>query len=104
MKKEDIIYRLKRVYAEIDLDAIRYNMENMKKNIASKTEMIAVIKTDGYGHGAVPIARELEPLAFLHGFAVATAEEACLLKDAGISKPILILGYTFPYSYEKLKQ
>ena len=46
MKKEDIIYRLKRVYAEIDLDAIRYNMENMKKNIASKTEMIAVIKTD----------------------------------------------------------
>ncbi len=104
MKKEDIIYRLKRVYAEIDLDAIRYNMENMKKNIASKTEMIAVIKTDGYGHGAVPIARELEPLAFLHGFAVATAEEACLLKDAGISKPILILGYTFPYSYEKLIQ
>ena len=104
MKEEDIMYRLKRVYAEIDLDAIRNNMENMKRNIAPQTKMIAVVKTDGYGHGAAPIARELEPLPFLYGFAVATAEEACLLKDAGIAKPILILGYTFPYSYEKLIQ
>ena len=45
-----------RVYASIDLDAVVYNMEQMEKRLGSNTEMIAVIKTDGYGHGAVPIA------------------------------------------------
>lgn len=104
MKEEEIMYRLKRVYAEINLDAVRSNMENMKRNIAPKTKMMAVVKTDGYGHGAVPIARELETLEFVYGFAVATAEEACQLRDAGMTKPILVLGYTFPYSYEKMIQ
>lgn len=91
-----------RVYAEVRLDAVISNMDNMKVNIAPKTKMIAVIKTDGYGHGAIPIARELEGLDYLFGFAVATAEEALILRHVGIKKPILILGYTFPYSYEKL--
>lgn len=104
MREKEIMQRLKRVYAEINLDAVRSNMENMKRNIKSETDMIAVIKTDGYGHGAVPIARELENVDYVFGFAVATAEEACMLRDAGISRPILILGYTFPYSYEKMIQ
>lgn len=91
-----------RVYARIDLDAVRSNMEHMKANIASNTQILGVIKTDGYGHGAVPIARELELLDYLYGFAVATAEEAFILRQSGIKKPILILGYTFPYSYERL--
>lgn len=102
MKQDHVIQKYQRVYAEVDLDAIRGNMENMKANIASNTKIIGVIKTDGYGHGAVPIARELESLEYLYGFAVATAEEACILRDAGIKKPILILGYIFPYSYEKI--
>lgn len=91
-----------RVYAQVDLDAIRENVEHMNANIGADTQMIGVIKTDGYGHGAVPIAKELAPLAYMFGFAVATAEEAFLLRKAGIQKPILILGYTFPYSYERL--
>lgn len=91
-----------RVYAEVDLDAIISNLEHMKANIAPKTTIMAVIKTDGYGHGAVPIARELEGIDYLSGFAVATAEEALILRKAGIRKSILILGYTFPYSYESL--
>lgn len=91
-----------RIFAEVDLDAIRSNLENMKANILSKTTIMAVIKTDGYGHGAIPIARELEEINYLSGFAVATAEEALILRQAGIQKPILILGYTFPYSYEQL--
>ena len=91
-----------RVYAQVSLDAIRNNMDSMKKNIAGETRMIGVIKTDGYGHGAIPIARELEPLDYLFGFAVATAEEAFILRESGIKKPVLILGYTFPYSYERL--
>lgn len=91
-----------RVYAEVNLDAITSNLEHMKANIAPETTIMAVIKTDGYGHGAVPIARELEKIDYLYGYAVATAEEAFILRQAGIRKPILILGYTFPYSYENL--
>ncbi len=91
-----------RGYVEVDLDAVVSNMEHMKQNIAPEAGIIGVIKTDGYGHGSVPIAQVLEPLDFLYGFAVATAEEAFALRDAGIEKPILILGYTFPYSYERL--
>lgn len=91
-----------RVYARIDLDAVRENVENMKANLSGDTKLMGVIKTDGYGHGAIPVARELEPLDYLFGFAVATAEEAFILRNAGIRKPILILGYTFPYSYKRL--
>ncbi|MDE7045333.1 MAG: alanine racemase, partial [Acetatifactor sp.] len=94
--------RYQRGYAEISLDAIVSNMRNMKQNIAPETKMIGVIKTDGYGHGSVPVAEVLEPLDYLSGFAVATPEEAHVLRRAGIRKPILILGYTFPYCYEQL--
>ena len=92
----------KRVYAQIDLDAVRENVEQMKEHIDSDTKIFAVIKTDGYGHGAIPIAEMLDSFDYMQGFAVATAEEAIILKNAGIQKPILILGYTFPYSYREL--
>lgn len=91
-----------RGYIEVDLDRIHSNMDHMKANLDEKTKMMGVIKTDGYGHGAVAIAEELEPLDYMYGFAVATAEEAHILKMAGIKKPILILGYTFPYCYPML--
>lgn len=92
----------KRGYIQVDLDAIVDNMRNMKANIAENTKMIGVIKTDGYGHGCVPIARCLEELDFMFGFAVATPEEAYALRNVDVKKPILILGYTFPYCYEML--
>jgi len=91
-----------RGYVEVNLDNIVENMKNMKANIAEDTKMTAVIKADGYGHGSTAIARVLEPLDFMYGFAVATAEEAHILRGAGIKKPILIIGYTFPYCYEML--
>lgn len=91
-----------RVYAKIDLDAIHFNMESMHQKISEHTKMIAVIKTDGYGHGAVEIAKEVEDYEYLYGFAVATAEEAFILRRHGISKPILILGYTFAEHYEEM--
>ena len=93
-----------RTYAEVDLDAIIENVRNMKENIAEHTKIMGVIKTDGYGHGAVSIAHVLEPLDFMYGFAVATPEEAHILRMAGVRKPILILGYSFPYSYEMLAE
>lgn len=97
-----MLEKYQRVYAAVDLDAICYNMEHMHANLKPGTRMIGVIKTDGYGHGAVPIGRELEKLDYVFGYAVATAEEALILRHAGLTKPILILGYTFPYCYEEL--
>uniref|UniRef100_UPI004055F02D alanine racemase n=1 Tax=Acetatifactor sp. TaxID=1872090 RepID=UPI004055F02D len=91
-----------RGYIQVDLDAILHNVRSMKDNIAEHTKMLGVIKTDGYGHGCEPIAHCLEELDFMYGFAVATPEEAMRLREAGIQKPILILGYTFPYCYEML--
>ena len=84
-----------RVYARIDLDAIEYNIEMMKANIQDGVKMLAVIKTDGYGHGAVQIARLLSTKEYIWGYAVATLEEAVILRHRGITKPILVLGCIF---------
>ena len=56
-----------RVWAQIDMDAVLYNMESMKKNISENTQIIGVLKTNGYGHGAVPIMKELEKLPYVWG-------------------------------------
>ena len=68
-----------RVYAGIDLDALRYNMESMHKNIKEGTKIAAVIKADAYGHGALTVAKTIEDLPYVWGFAVATADEAEML-------------------------
>lgn len=91
-----------RVYAEVNLDAILHNMEQMEKLIKKDTKIMGVIKTDGYGHGAVPIGKELEKLAVTWGYATATVEEAEILRRNGLKKPILVLGATFPEQYEAL--
>lgn len=90
-----------RGYAQINLDAIVENMRSMKRHIGARTKMLGVVKADGYGHGGIPVARCLEGLDFVYGFAVATAQEAFELRLAGIKKPVLVLGYTFPDSYER---
>ena len=99
-----MIENYQRVCAVIDLDAVCHNMEHMHRNLSAGTKMMGVIKTDGYGHGAIPIGRELEKMDYVFGYAVATAEEAMILRHAGLRKPVLILGYTFPYCYEELIQ
>ena len=91
-----------RVYAEVNLDAVRSNIECVKEHVTPGTKVLGVIKTDGYGHGAVPIAKELEDFPFMYGFATATPEEAFILRQSGIKKPLLILGYSFPYSFERM--
>ena len=93
-----------RVCAEINLDAAAYNFNSMKENLTEGTKMIAVVKTDGYGHGAVPIARMVQEYEYLWGFAVATIEEALLLRRSGVRKPVLILGYVFPDACEEIVQ
>ena len=94
--------KYQRVYAAVDLDAIHNNMEQMHSHLSPGTKMFGVIKTDAYGHGAVQIGRELETMEYVSGYAVATAEEAVILRHAGLRKAILVLGYTFPYCYEDM--
>lgn len=91
----------KRVYAQIDLDAICQNIQNVMQKVGADTKVMAVIKTDAYGHGAVPVARALSEIG-TDAFAVATAEEALELRSAGIAEPILILGYVFPEDFPQL--
>lgn len=91
--------RYSRVHAEIDLDAIIHNMEAMHANISENTKIMAVIKADGYGHGAVEVAEAIDDLPYVFGYAVATVEEGLILRNHGIDKPILVLGYVFPEQY-----
>ena len=93
-----------RVKAVISLDAVEQNFREMRKNIAEDTKMIAVVKADAYGHGAVPIAHLIENHDYIWGLAAATAEEAVHLRQAGITKPILILGIVFDEYFPELVQ
>lgn len=74
--------------AEIDLNAIRHNYR-LAKSLAPGSRAVAVIKADAYGHGAVAVAQALHTEA--DAFAVACIEEALELREAGVSKPILLL-------------
>ena len=81
-----------RIYAAIHMDALEQNLENMKKNLTPGTKMIGVIKANAYGHGSVPVARRMEKKDYIWGYAVANVPEAEELREAGMKKPILILG------------
>lgn len=83
-----------RVYANISLDAIRDNIEKGRALLAPGIKMLGVVKADAYGHGAVPVAKAIEDLVDAYG--VSMPEEGAELRKAGLSKPILILGYTAP--------
>ena len=91
-----------RGYVEVDLGAITRNFRICADKMQHGQKLLAVIKANGYGHGAVPVARRLEGEPGLFGFAVATAQEAYALRGAGITSPILILGYVAPEHYERL--
>ena len=93
-----------RIQADIDLDAFRFNLDSIKKNINENTQIITVLKADGYGHGAVPLAKEAEKEERVWGIAVATVEEALELRRGGIKKPLLILGYTYQEDYDLIAE
>ena len=91
-----------RIYAEINLDAIDSNLRAMKEKLADDISVCAVIKADGYGHGALQIARHIQHRPYIWGFACATVEEAMQLRSGGIMKPIVLLGFAFPESYDDI--
>lgn len=91
-----------RVQANINLDAIYENVANAKKLLKPETKMMAIIKADAYGHGAVPVAETLDSIVDAYG--VAILEEGIELRQAGVTKPVLILGYTPAELYEPMIQ
>jgi alanine racemase len=93
---------LNRGCACVNLDNMMFNLKAMKDNIPADSEIMAVLKTNGYGTGAVALAKELEKVDYVHGYCLATADEAMELRKNNIQKPILILGYTFEDSYEDM--
>ena len=89
-----------RVFATVNLDAVVSNMKSMKESLPASTAIMGVVKADGYGHGSVPVAKAIAP--YVEGYAVATIDEAILLRRHGIGKMIMILGITHESYYEDL--
>ena len=86
-----------RVQADINLDAIYQNVVNAKKLLRPGTKIMAVVKADGYGHGAIETAGVLDSIVDAYG--VAILEEGIELRQAGFTKPVLILGFTPEQQY-----
>ncbi|MBR3833696.1 MAG: alanine racemase [Lachnospiraceae bacterium] len=89
-----------RIYARINMDNLRYNIMKMKARLKSDMKILAVVKADAYGHGAVGVSLRIRDLADYFG--VATIDEAMELRNAGIKEPILIIGYTDSEDFHKL--
>jgi alanine racemase len=89
-----------RTQAAIDLNAVEYNFNNTRAKLPESCKLLAVIKADAYGHGAVEIGKLLENRADFFG--VACLEEALELKEAGLKTPILILGYVSPEEFSEV--
>lgn len=90
-------------WAEIDLDAIAFNVAAFKRHVGERVKIIAVVKANAYGHGAVPVAKTaLQAGAAM--LAVHRAIEGAELRQAGIQAPILIMGYTPPDGAELIVQ
>jgi len=90
-------------WVEVNLDAIAANVQAFRQHIPAATRIMAVVKADGYGHGAVQAGRE----ALRSGadsLAVAMLDEAIVLRKAGIAAPVLVLGYTPPDVVEQAAQ
>jgi alanine racemase len=80
-------------WVEISLDALRHNLRSFRRLIPAPIEIMAVVKADAYGHGAVEVAKEVLENGACY-LAVAFLDEALELRRAGIKAPILVLGYT----------
>ena len=84
---------IRRTWAEIDLDALDYNIKSIKAKMKDGQKVMGIVKADCYGHGDGFIARKLDAAGF-DWFGVSNIEEGMSLRTEGITKPILILGYT----------
>lgn len=88
------------IWAEINLDKVKNNSREIRKYVGPEVMIMAIVKANGYGHGALPLSLEIEDEVDMFGAAI--MEEALQLRDGGIKKPILILGYTRVEDYQKI--
>ncbi len=88
-----------RVCAYIDLNAVCANVAAVQQRVGSGVKVMVILKADAYGHGAVELARALEPTE-TYAYGVATVEEGLALRESGSKKPILVLSYAFPELFE----
>lgn len=91
----------KRAWAEIKLDNLKYNLDVCRSFLKGNTEIVAVVKANAYGHGDTAIAPYLQSQG-VNWFAVSNINEAINLRQNGITKEILILGYVMPTEAEEL--
>lgn len=91
----ELDYMQKRTWAEVDLDALKHNYKILRDHTPNSARICCIIKADAYGHGSVRVARLYEELGADY-LAVSNVEEAMTVRRAGVSLPILILGYTHP--------
>jgi len=87
--------------AQIDLDALVFNFRQLQKRVPKGVKILAVVKADAYGHGAVPISRKLEKIGVEY-LGVAIAEEGVELRKGGVRTPILVLGGIYDGDIEKI--
>jgi alanine racemase len=80
-------------WAEVDLNAYGHNITELKRLIGEGTRLMAVVKANGYGHGAIEVARKAL-ISGAENLGVARINEAVQLRQAGLDAPILIFGYT----------
>lgn len=86
-------------WAEVDLDAIRYNFAQAKKLVGKNTSLLIVVKGNAYGHGILEVSRTLKDIG-VNFLGVATLDEAIFLREKGINTPILILGSVLQHELE----
>jgi alanine racemase len=91
----DMSYSPRPTWADIDLQALHHNYRQALRYCPGDQRLLAVVKADAYGHGAVPVTRAFQTWG-VKDFAVATLEEAIELRDAGIDDRLLVLGSCFP--------
>ena len=89
--------------AQIDLDALAFNFRQLQKRVPKGVRILAVVKADAYGHGAIPISRKLERLGVEY-LGVAIADEGVELRKGGVKAPILVLGGIYGGDIEKIFQ
>ncbi len=77
-------------------------MEMMRQNLDEGVKILSVIKSDGYGHGALQVAKFLSDKEYIWGYAVAALDEGMILRRGGIEKPILVMGCIFPEQWEEM--
>ena len=88
--------------AEIDLPAFRHNLQTLRKYLGPQTQIMAVVKADAYGHGAIPCARIAVESGVANYLGTGVIEEGIELRENGLNAPILILGSIFPDEAEEL--